>query len=405
MNIIYLQCDVRYNKWLLEKIEDKYVIEYTIERCKLIQDGQIIAGVYACPENAELAGILVKRDVIVKNVEEENVTKRFLDIALKEKADYVIRVGGDQCLLDADKTNGLISKMKEESAEWFFERYSSSIIPDIVSIDCLKKWKDDIENADRYFKVLEKKMDIKRYQLPYPMLILYHFRANSNEGFRVCKNIIRNRLNVDSLSLELLPRLINSKYLVKTGLLGSWIIPKETGDFYYDEEREINPWFGISMVDLLKKHLNKSLSVFEWGSGNSTLFWSAHVKEVVSVEYDKKWHEKLLEVVPDNVLMKYCELEYDGEYCRLVLKEDREFDIILIDGRDRVRCALNAVSKLKEDGIIIWDDSEREIYKPGIEFLKGKGFKQLELSSIGYGSAGTEQFTSIFYRVNNFCGL
>lgn len=405
MNIIYLQCDARYNKWLLEKIRDKCLIEYTIERCKLIQEGQIVAGVYTCSENAELVEILEKHDVIVKNVEEENVTKRFLDIVLKEKADYVIRVGGDQCLIDADKTKALIRNMKEESAEWFFERYSSSIIPDIVSIDCLKKWKDDIENADRYFKVLEKKTDIKRYHLPYPMLILYHFRANSNEGFRVCKNVIRNRLNVDSLSLELLPRLINSKYLVKTGLLGSWIIPKETGDFYYDEEQEINPWFGISMVDLLKKHLNKSLSVFEWGSGNSTLFWSEHVKKVVSVEYDKKWHEKLLEVVPDNVLLKYCELEYDGEYCRLILKEDGEFDIILIDGRDRVRCALNAVSKLKEDGIIIWDDSERKIYKPGIEFLKEKGFKQLELSSIGYGSPGAEQFTSIFYRGNNFCGL
>lgn len=405
MDMVYLQCDMRYNKWLLEKIGDNYVIEYTIDRCKLIRKGKIVAGVYVCPENTELVKILEKRGVIVINTEEENVTKRFLDIVLKEKADYVIRVGGDQCLLDADKTTALIGKMKEESAEWFFERYSASIIPDIVSVDCLRKWKKEIENADRYFKALEKQSDVKRYRLPYPLLILYHFRANSNEGFRVCRNIIMNKLNVDSLSLELLPRLINSKYLVKSGLLGSWILPREIGDFYYDEEQKINPWFGKSMIDLIKKHLNKSLLVFEWGGGNSTLFWSDHVKEVVSVEYDKEWYGKLFKAVPDNVLMKYCELKYDGEYCRSILEEEKRYDIILIDGRDRVRCALNAVLRLKEDGIIIWDDSEREAYRPGIEYLKENGFKQLEISSIGYGSPGTEQFTSIFYRNHNFCGL
>lgn len=406
MSLIYLQCDSRFNKWLLERIGEKYVVEHTVDKCKKIQsDGRIIAGIYECPENLKLADVLKENGVIVKYSGEENVNRRFLNSLMEEETDYVIRVGGDQCLLDEMKSKNIFKRMKEESAEWFFERYASSILPDIVSAECIKKREKELENADRYFKVMEKLPDIKRYRLPYPLLILYHFRANSNEGFRVCRNIITNQLSVDDLSLKLLPRLINSKYLVKTGLLGSWIIPRETSDFYYDEELEINPWFGKSIIDLIKKRLNKTLSVFEWGGGNSTLFWSSHVKDVVSVEHDREWYEKMLSVVPDNVSMRYCRLEYDGEYCRAVLEEKKEFDIILIDGRDRGRCARNAVLRLKENGIIIWDDSEREAYRAGREFLRERGFKQLEISSIGYGSPGTEQFTSIFYRRNNFCGL
>lgn len=404
-NVIYLQCDTRFNKWLLKKIGNKCVIEYTIARCKMIQEGEIIAGIYDCPDNIELIEMLKKNEIIVKRTCEENVNKRFYNIITAEDADYVIRVGGDQCLLDSEKIKTIIRKMKEESAEWFFERYTSSILPDIVSVECLRKWEKEIEKENRYFKALEKQVDIQRYRLPYPLLILYNFRANSNEGFRVCKNIITNHLDLYDLSLKLLPRIINSKYLVESGLLGSWIIPKETGDFYYDENKEVNPWFGKSIIELIKKNLDKSLRVFEWGSGNSTLFWSCHVKEVVSIEHDRYWYQKMLEIIPENVTMKYCVLEYGGEYCRKILEEKEKFDIILVDGRDRVRCVQNAVFQLKENGLIILDDSEREEYRSGCNFMKEKGFRQLELSSIGYGSPGVQQFTSVFYRSNNFCGL
>lgn len=405
MNIIYLQCDVRFNQWMLEKIGDKYVVEYTIERCRRIYDIKIMAGVYDCPENMKLVEVLKEKGVIVKITAEEDVNKRFLHIVTKEEADYVVRVGGDQCLLDTDNINNIIAEMGLASSEWFFEWNCSCILPDIVSVNCLRKWKKEIEESNRYFKVLENLPDINRYRLPYPMLVLYNFRANSNEGFRICKNVILNHLNVYDLSEKILPRIINSKYLTKSGLLGSWIIPADIGEFYYDEDKKVNPWLGKSVIDLIKKHLNESLSVFEWGCGNSTLFWSQYVRDVVAVEHNKQWYEKMLQAVPDNVLIKYCELEYGKEYCSSILEENKTFDIVLIDGRDRVRCAQNAVLKLKENGIIIWDDSERENYRPGYAFLKENGFKQLELSSIAYGLPGAEQFTSIFYRTNNLCGI
>lgn len=87
------------------------------------------------------------------------------------------------------------------------------------------------------------------------------------------------------------------------------------------------------------------------------------------------------------------------------MDEDECFDIILIDGRDRVRCARNAVARLKEDGIIIWDNSERACYEDGDRFLREQGFKKLEISSLIYGCPGQEDFTAIYYGKNNFLNL
>ncbi len=408
MNIIYLQCDARFNKWLLEKIDGKYVIQYTIEKCMKIgreEKCTIVAGIYDCAENNELVNVLSAQNIKVKISNEEDVNKRFLDIVVREDADYVIRVGGDQCLIDPDKITNIVESMKRNTLDFFYEEYINPVLPDVVSTGCLKRWEKELKGKDRYFKVLDKQENIRRYRLQYPVLILYNFRANSNESFRICKIIINNNLDIYELSRQLLLKLVNSDYLVKTGLLGSWIIPSEIGDFFYDENKEINPWWGRSVIDFVKKYLDNSLSVFEWGAGNSTLFWSAHVKEVVSIEHNKQWYERMLKIVPENVAIKYCELEYGGGYCAAILNEKKKFDIILIDGRDRVRCAQNAVLRLKERGIIIWDNSERESYKKGYEFLKEQGFKQFEISSLIYGLPGIEDFTSIFYKEDNLLGL
>lgn len=70
-----------------------------------------------------------------------------------------------------------------------------------------------------------------------------------------------------------------------------------------------------------------------------------------------------------------------------------------------MNCAINAVKRLNENGIIIWDNSEREQYRLGYEMLKEMGFKKIELSSIIYGLPGVEDFTTIFYRDNNVLGI
>ena len=58
VDIVYLQCDARFNQWLMKKINEKYIIEYTIQKAKELNCQKLIAGIYECDENRELINIL-----------------------------------------------------------------------------------------------------------------------------------------------------------------------------------------------------------------------------------------------------------------------------------------------------------------------------------------------------------
>lgn len=405
MNVAYLQCDMRYNEWLLEEVEGMLVIEHTISRIKKMGCKRILAGIYSCIENKKLISVLEKQGVEVLSNQEENVNIRFLNIVTSVDAEYVIRIGGDQLLVDTDRVIEIMDKMADLKKEWFYDEFLNCILPDIVSIKCLKKNKQKLLSESRYFEGLVKQNEENRYQLPYPLMIAFDFRVNSNEGFRICRNVIKNNLDIYEISREMIKKLYKNNYLVQTGIWGSWLLNNKSTDFFYDENKEINPWWGRTIIDFLKARLNKQFSVFEWGAGNSTFFWAQNVKEVISIEHSREWYEKMIHMIPANVKLKFCELEYGGEYCRAILKENRKFDIILIDGRDRVRCVSYAIERLKEDGIIIWDDTQRDYYEQGFQLLKEKGFKRIEFKSVAYKVAGYGHPTSIFYRNNNILNL
>ena len=167
-----------------------------------------------------------------------------------------------------------------------------------------------------------------------------------------------------------------------------------------DEHNNPIPWVTYSFIDFIKDRLKKQHTVFEFGSGNSTYFYAKYAGAVVSVEHDQLWYDKLLQSKPVNSELIFCELVRDGDYCRVPLKLEEKFDIIIVDGRDRVNCCKQAVGAVSGSGVIVLDDSEREFYKEGISFLKAAGYKELSFSGISPGLFYRKS-TSIFYRSNN----
>lgn len=163
------------------------------------------------------------------------------------------------------------------------------------------------------------------------------------------------------------------------------------------------PWITYPAIDILSARIHKNMRVFEFGSGNSTLWWGKFVREVNTVEHDQRWYEKIKCTMPTNVDLKHIKLEYGGEYCKSAI-EQGPFDIIMIDGRDRVNCLKNSIQAVSEFGVLILDNSDRDDYKDGIEFMLSSGFKQLPLRGlapiVNYISE-----TSIFYRDQNCLGL
>jgi len=167
-----------------------------------------------------------------------------------------------------------------------------------------------------------------------------------------------------------------------------------------DEHNNPIPWVTYSFIDFIKERLTKQHTVFEFGSGNSTYFYAKYAGKVVSVEHDKEWYDKVLKTNPENSELIFCELVRDGDYCRMPLTLPATFDVVIIDGRDRVNCCMQALDAVSESGIIVLDDSERDFYKEGINFLIENGFKELSFSGISPGLFYRKS-TSVFYKANN----
>jgi hypothetical protein len=154
------------------------------------------------------------------------------------------------------------------------------------------------------------------------------------------------------------------------------------------------PWFNFEAIDFLDGLLNKHMRVFEYSSGGSTLFFSARVMQVVSVEHDETWYKQVLDIVnqkniknseiklvkPEDV-GNYSERDHDKpddyissdaryhgqafvHYAKSIDPyPDGYFDIVLIDGRARPSCVAHAQHKVKVGGYLILDNSERDEYR------------------------------------------
>ncbi|MEJ2506834.1 MAG: hypothetical protein P8Y81_11300 [Ignavibacteriaceae bacterium] len=129
-------------------------------------------------------------------------------------------------------------------------------------------------------------------------------------------------------------------YIMETGWLPSFKSGKPV-----DFNLEPIPWFTYAAIDFLKGKLNKNLSVLELGSG-------------------------------------------------------KKFDIIIIDSIFRNECLVECLNYLTDQGIIIFDDTERNEYLEGIEFAVKEGFKKLDFSGIAPGIF-FRKCTTIFYKENN----
>lgn len=161
------------------------------------------------------------------------------------------------------------------------------------------------------------------------------------------------------------------------------------------------PWFTYSAIHFLQTRLPPGLRVFEWGSGGSTHWWSQRAREVVACEHDHDWFLRVAEKAPQNttVVERPRGIEYLAE-----IESRGLFDVVVIDGRDRVACVVHAIPQLSQQGIIVWDNSDRAKYQPGFDTLSEAGFRRVEF--YGLGPSGSQPWgTSIFYRTANCLGL
>jgi hypothetical protein len=184
-------------------------------------------------------------------------------------------------------------------------------------------------------------------------------------------------------------------YLLEVGWFNSFKSHKSV-----DNNGKPIPWFSYPFIDFLTPRLSKEITVFEFGSGNSTLFFAERVKKVISIEHNKAWYQIVNKSKPNNVDLMLTKSDSSKDYLDAIKNMNVVADVIIVDGLHRIDCLQVGVEKLSDKGVIVLDDSERNEYKPGIDFVLQKGFKSLEF----WGIAPTVLFkkcTTVFYRSNN----
>jgi precorrin-6B methylase 2 len=167
-----------------------------------------------------------------------------------------------------------------------------------------------------------------------------------------------------------------------------------------DANNDPIPWFTYAAIEFLSSRVRSNMNVFEYGCGNGTLWWAKKINRIYCVEHDSIWFERIQKKVPANVELSYCDLDYDGNYCKAICNYGIKFDIVIVDGRDRVNCVKASVDYLKNDGVLILDDSNREKYSGALSELYMRGFRRIEFKGLGPISKHICE-TSIFYRNDN----
>jgi hypothetical protein len=172
------------------------------------------------------------------------------------------------------------------------------------------------------------------------------------------------------------------------------------GDKPVDYDGYEVPWMNYAVIKFLEARLKKDFHLFEFGSGYSTSFYARLAGSVTSLEHDELWFQTVKERVPENVEVVFKPADTDGEYCRAINRSGQKYEVVIVDGMDRVNCIKQSANALSERGVILLDDSHRKEYAEGFDFLKDKDFRALPFEGLKPTSNKVEK-TTVFYRREN----
>ncbi len=176
------------------------------------------------------------------------------------------------------------------------------------------------------------------------------------------------------------------------------------------------PWLTYPALRLLEQIVRPEWKVLEYGSGNSSRWWSRRVDRVVSVEHDVGWARSVSGSRISNltVIERVANHSPDEHHRRIIMDEFFDsgqpaalaasqvgqsglsefnylgyaaaaleypsgfFDVIVVDGMARILTAWIAARQLREGGLIVFDNSDRAEYTEGYEFLAKNGFVRID---------------------------
>jgi hypothetical protein len=156
------------------------------------------------------------------------------------------------------------------------------------------------------------------------------------------------------------------------------------------------PWYTYPAIEYFQQLDFSKCDIFEYGSGNSSKFWSQRAQTITSVESDPNWYESSNNDLCRN--QKLFLMTEKPEYINSIHINNCLFDLIIIDGLYRFNCAMEAVKRIKKGGLIILDNSDW--WPNTAKLLRDAGFNQIDF--IGPGPLNSYAWSTSIYFQDNF---
>jgi len=161
------------------------------------------------------------------------------------------------------------------------------------------------------------------------------------------------------------------------------------------------PWYTYPAIEYLSQLDFREKTVFEWGSGYSSLYWAVRAKFVLSIEDNKEWYQKNKALKKNNQKTSFIQDKY--KYINSISNGSGKYNVIVIDGSNRYQCSQIAPTYLKTGGIIILDNSDW--FPKSAKFLREANLIQIDFKGFGPINGYTWATSIFFHREFNISSL
>lgn len=120
-----------------------------------------------------------------------------------------------------------------------------------------------------------------------------------------------------------------------------------------DANGMVLPWYTHPALDDIQSWDLKNKKVFEYGVGQSTIWWASKCKWVYGVDSNEEWVKAMHDAVISNSVIAHIPVK---DIYISSLRISRGIDIVVVDGDYRDECVRHAVQTLKKGSKVIIDN-------------------------------------------------
>jgi hypothetical protein len=148
------------------------------------------------------------------------------------------------------------------------------------------------------------------------------------------------------------------------------------------------PWINYVIIQFLHHYLKPGMRVLEFGAGGSSVFFLKRKVNLFSIEHKNSWLIEVQRILSPKQLKNWVphysrssnsndQTPVAEDYLSNIESiADSSIEIALIDGRNRVECIRQSISKIKPGGCIILDNSDRPAYAIAYQLLNKWSLKE-----------------------------